>query len=730
MNKLNIGILMGGKSIEREVSFNSGRTICDHLDTTHYNVIPLFQTIKGQLFILPSQFMHRGKIIDFQERLHIEAQKITWDDLKQLVDCLYIALHGRWGEDGTLQGFLEILKIPYVGSKVMASALGMDKAIQKTFLKLAGIAVPKSLVVLPHEIDLFNPLTHPIGYPCVIKPHKEGSSLGVSVIHEHTELIDALHTACTINPGIRQPVLIEEYIQGMEFSCVVLTNYKTGELLPLPPTEIVLTKSTSFCDYDQKYMPGYATKYTPARCSAYNTERIQQTCIQTMRTLGITNMARIDGILTEHDEIFIIDPNTFTGTAPASFTFLQAAEVNMSHTNLINHLIETELHTYGITMAQQHYSISSTTRIRVAVLFGGNSNEKEISLESGRNVVYKLSPQKYEAIPLFVDSKFELYHINQRLLVRNKTHAIEQELEPKNKILWSNLSSIADFVFIALHGGQGENGCLQGTLEMLDIPYNGSSVLASSLCMDKYKTTQFLKQEGFSVPQAMLISREEFQEKTLSLDLPASYPLIVKPHDDGCSILVHKVNNDDELIRALTTLFNSGKKYALIEELIIGTELSVGVIGNKTAQALPPTQVIAEHGILSIEEKFLPGQGENRTPAPLASTTLQLIQKTMEEAYSRIGCKGYARIDCFYQSAHETGSKERVVILEVNTLPGLTPATCIFHQAAEVGIKPMDFIDLIVQLGLEEHSASTSTSPTDGPLDVLSTTPQNTTFTR
>ena len=142
MTKLRVGVLMGGKSIEKEVSFNSGRTICDHLDTMRYEIIPLFQTATNELYILPWHFLHRGKITDFFHRLSTQAEKIKWDDLKERVDFIYIATHGRYAEDGTLQGFLEVLGIPYFGSKVFGSALGMDKIMQKEFLQMQGIACP------------------------------------------------------------------------------------------------------------------------------------------------------------------------------------------------------------------------------------------------------------------------------------------------------------------------------------------------------------------------------------------------------------------------------------------------------------------------------------------------------------------------------------------------------------------------------------------------------------
>jgi D-alanine-D-alanine ligase len=276
------------------------------------------------------------------------------------------------------------------------------------------------------------------------------------------------------------------------------------------------------------------------------------------------------------------------------------------------------------------------------------------------------------------------------------------------KLEWADLPKVADFVFIALHGGFGENGCMQGALEMIGLPYNGSSVFASSLCMDKYKTCQFLKFKNFDVPENLLISKIDWQNNKLELiekiKSKIKFPLICKPHDDGCSVMVQKINNQEELENSLELLFNNNKNFALIEELITGMELTVGVIGNENPVALIPSQAIASKGVLSIEEKFLPGQGENQTPAAISKQAENFVRKVMADAYSAVCCKGYARIDCFYQDkdCSPTG-KERVVIIEINSLPGMTPATCIFHQAAEMGIKPMDFIDLIIALGFEEH---------------------------
>lgn len=738
MNKLRVGVLMGGKSIEHEVSFNSGRTVCDHLDSARYTIIPLYQTPQGSLYILPWHFLHRGKTTDFMHRCQREAQPITWDDLKDLVDFMFLAVHGRYAEDGTVQGFLDVLGIPYLGAKILSSALCMDKVIQKNVLKNAGIAVPQGIVIYPYELNKIlanqNMLDTMLAEaelqaPYIVKPSGEGSSIGVSLVQHRKDLEAAIRTAATVSGTHLQQVLIEEQITGMEFSCIVINDYMNKTLLPMPPTEIAQAEQNKIFDYEQKYMPGRALEHTPPRCSKEHMVKIQETCAAVTKLLDVKTVSRVDGFLQPDGSVIIFEANTITGMAPTSFLFREAAEIGMSHTGLINHLIQSELYEYGMLSHEEEQTITkmqnsmNTKKIRVAVLLGGQTHEKEISLESGRNVVYKLSPHTYEAIPVFVSSKMELFKLNQSQLVRNSTAEIENLVDESNKICWSELPQIADFVFIGLHGGKGENGAVQGTLEMLGLPYNGSSVLASALCMNKYKTNEFLRSNGINVPKSVLISKEDWnvqkQECLAHITKELGFPIIIKPHDDGCSTLVQKIKIESDIEAAVESIFLDGKTHALVEECITGMELTVGVIGNDEPRALPASQAVVTGEVLSIEEKFLPGAGENQTPAPISESAMRYVQSVMEKAYTLIGCKGYVRIDCFYQDCTQSPTgKERVIIIEFNTLPGLTPATCIFHQAAEIGIKPMDFIDMIVQLGFEQHKKRDVQTTQQEPLKV------------
>lgn len=709
---LRVGVLLGGKSIEREVSFNSGRTICDHLDPQLFQVVPLFQSATGNIYILPWSFLYRGKIADFQHRLESEAEKIAWDHLSQRVDFVYIALHGQYGEDGRLQAILELFKIPYLGTKLFGSAVGINKILQNQYLKMHGIRIAQGFGVTVAQVEELDMTLiqqrmqeNQVCFPVIVKPQAEGSSLGVFVARDGKELEAALRRSCFISSSLGQDVMIEEKLVGMEFNCIVITDNVSGKFVALPPTEIMLREGQDIFDYHHKYMPGAANKRTPPRCSDVNLQKIKQVCVDAMMALEFINCGRFDGFLTTSGDVVLLDSNTITGMSPSSFLFRQAAEVGMGHAQIINHLIKTELKQYFMENKTNNHG--STNRTRVAVLFGGPSNEKEISLESGRNVCYKLSPEKYEVLPFFVDSDMKLYHIPHTLLVSTSTQELNARVLPAMNVLWSDLPKKVDFVFNALHGGPGENGVVQGTLEMLGLPYNGPSVFTSALCMDKYKTGKFLQAKNFDVPRSLLFSKQDYMqgnfESLFAFLKSINFSCVVKPHDDGCSVLVSVPTNEQELRGVLAEIFEV-KEFALIEERIVGMELTVGVVGNASPRALMPSEAIAQRGILSIEEKFLPGAGENQTPARLAGEDILLVQQTVRDAYVAVGAVGYSRIDCFFQdeTVSPTGQK-RVVILEINTLPGLTPATCLFHQAAEENVRPMQLLDEIIQLGFQAH---------------------------
>lgn len=341
------------------------------------------------------------------------------------------------------------------------------------------------------------------------------------------------------------------------------------------------------------------------------------------------------------------------------------------------------------------------SRLRVGVIMGGMSWEREISLESGRNIYHNLDLSKYEGVPIFLDSKGRLWEMTLPLLVQNTTADIEARLEKEaTRIPYEKLKELVGFVYIGLHGKYGEDGCLQGLLELLGIPYTGSGILASAIGLDKHMTRRLLAAAGIRAPRYLAISErawhEQREEMEKEIEETLGYPCVVKPTREGCSIGLSVVREGEGLAPAMEKAFQYDIT-CLVEELLRGTEITCGVIGNENPIVFLPTETPPRGDFLTLEEKFLPGEGENITPARLPQEMIEKVQKVMLQAYKALGTKVYARIDGFVVDGE-------VIVTETNTLPGMTPSTCIFHQAAEEGMSPMDLITKVIELSLEAHS--------------------------
>ncbi len=340
-------------------------------------------------------------------------------------------------------------------------------------------------------------------------------------------------------------------------------------------------------------------------------------------------------------------------------------------------------------------------RLRVGVVMGGMSSEREISLESGRNIYFSLNPQKYEGIPIFLDEEGGFWQIPLQLLVQNTTADIADRLaDEATRIAYEQMKAVVDFIYIGLHGKYGEDGCLQGLLELLDVPYTGSGVMASAIGMDKHMQRRLLVAAGIEVPKYLPVSERDWEnsrEETLEeVEASLRYPCVVKPTREGCSTGLSVVRERGQMDAAMENAFQWDTT-VLVEELLEGMEITCGVMGNRELMAFPPTETIRRGEFLTVEEKFLPGEGENITPARLPEEAIRRVQEVMVQAYRALGLKAYARMDGFVIDGE-------VIVTEPNTLPGMTPSTCIFHQAAEVGMSPMEFIDRVIELSLEAHA--------------------------
>jgi D-alanine-D-alanine ligase len=296
-----------------------------------------------------------------------------------------------------------------------------------------------------------------------------------------------------------------------------------------------------------------------------------------------------------------------------------------------------------------------------------------------------------------------LWEIPLKLLMRNSTGDIEEDLnEEATRIPYESLPATADVICIGLHGKYGEDGCLQGLLEFLKIPYTGSGVLASALGMDKFVTRRILSLSGIDVPRTVPVHRHQWNAENMEgildrIGKEIGFPCVIKPTREGCSTAVKKVVSKEGIASALEDAFQWDNT-ALVEEFIDGIEVTCGVIEDGLPVALTPSETIPTDDVLSLEDKFLYGQGENKTPARVPDEILKRIQAAAVGTFSALNLKGYARIDMFVRK------DGRVAVLEPNTLPGMTPSTVLFHQAAASGITQMELVDRIIQSALAAHA--------------------------
>jgi D-alanine-D-alanine ligase len=341
MGKLRVGVILGGMSSEREVSLNSGRNVHDNLDREVYSPVPIFMDGEGRLWVIPWQLVSQNTTTDITERLKEEARRVAYEGLKEEIDFAFLSLHGKFGEDGCMQGLLELLGIPYTGPGVLASALGMDKHIQQRILQAAGIGVPESLLVRESEWrndreGVIRALFARFKLPLFTKPPREGSSIGVTLVRDEESLARGIEEALKWD----RAVLVEEFLDGIEFSSIILEE--EGEIRALEVTEI--TPQSDYFTYDDKYMPGRCRKFTPPRSiPPHVVEAIQQDAVRAFRALGFRSYGRIDGFCLKDGRILITDPNSSSGMAPSSFFFEQAACAGMLPSMILGRLIENAL---------------------------------------------------------------------------------------------------------------------------------------------------------------------------------------------------------------------------------------------------------------------------------------------------------------------------------------------------------------------------------------------------
>lgn len=304
---------------------------------------------------------------------------------------------------------------------------------------------------------------------------------------------------------------------------------------------------------------------------------------------------------------------------------------------------------------------------KVAVLMGGVSGEREVSLRSGAAVV--------------------------RALRERGHHVLEVDLGPSAVEQLAGLRGEVEMAFLTLHGRLGEDGTVQGVLELLEIPYTGSGVLASALAMDKLMSKRIFRAEGIPVAEDVVLTAVDMESAGLrriaeGVALDLGFPCMVKPNREGSTLGSSRASNTEELEKALEKALEYDDM-VLVERFIRGRELTVGLLGEEP-EALPVLEVVASKGVYDYECKYTRGMTEYLVPAPLPERLASELQRLAIRAHRALGCEGVSRVDFMVD---ERGG---IYCLEVNTLPGMTELSLVPKAAAAAGYSFPETVERIL----------------------------------
>ena len=555
IGKPRIAIFFGGPSSESDISLDSARTFYDSIKAQFCDWITLvFIAPDLQFYRLKPEWIYANKIADFyrQDKNHLET--IPPAALEEIItghDVLCPLLHGKYGEDGRFTRWCESLgRKAIVGSAAQALATIYSKA--DTLKALQEWSYPATRHVLidsskPADnefnsavYDNFNPDSE-----IFVKPNRGGSSDGVSVGRR-----DQLKDAIVYAKKFDEDVLLEEKIDGREFSIILIEDVDDN-VIALFPSEIVIhdTSAGEFNFYTRikKYMPGSGARHiTPINVDHQWLAQIRRQAVDLFDKFSLRDWARFDGFLSSGRQIYWTDLNGIPGYGLDSFLFQQAAIFGLSQQSISLMMMQRALKRENkqLIMPQPQ----NQSRLTVAVLGGGVTSERHVSRMSWLNVIQKLNTlQSYTVKSVYADSAGNYWHVPYFIALQHTVDEIEDiianheaymravdqadaELTAisshcrhlKNvdnfaplKLSLEELAKHADFVFIALHGGEGEDGTLQQKLDTLKIPYNGSGPAASKLAMNKHKTAQALasvKIDGFRPARQLLLSLAQISD--------------------------------------------------------------------------------------------------------------------------------------------------------------------------------------------------------------------------
>lgn len=352
--KLRIGLIYGGRSGEHEVSLASAQAVMANLDQNKYEVVPIGITKRGTWLLgtEPAQLIAAGRDVNQGESNNTTAVTLAGDPtLRRLIplqgdtplkndgklDVIFPVLHGTYGEDGTLQGLLEMANLPYVGCNVLGAALGMDKEKMKMVFSSVGLPVGPYLVYRRNQWErdpdtILNAIEQQLGYPNFVKPVNLGSSVGINKAHDRSELVHALNIAAEYD----RKIIIEQGINCRELECGVLGNDEpiasvVGEIIP----------SNEFYDYNAKYIDNKSQIVIPADLPQATAEEVRRQAVQAFLALDLSGLARVDFFLEKGTgQVYINEVNTLPGFTQISMYPKLWEASGVAYADLLNRLIE------------------------------------------------------------------------------------------------------------------------------------------------------------------------------------------------------------------------------------------------------------------------------------------------------------------------------------------------------------------------------------------------------
>lgn len=351
-------------------------------------------------------------------------------------------------------------------------------------------------------------------------------------------------------------------------------------------------------------------------------------------------------------------------------------------------------------------------KLKLGVIFGGMSTEHDVSITSGTSVIKNLDKEKYEIYPLYIDKDGNWYEYSKNINDIDVVD-VEEEIKEKTKIINPiEYLQECDVIFPVLHGLYGEDGTIQGMLELINKPYVGCRVLSSSVCMDKVYSKFIFENSNIDQAKYLYIKSfkdkyiyidKEFNEKIVTIDEINSlvekklrYPVFIKPSNSGSSIGINKANNKEELEKYVKYAAEFDRKI-LIEETIDGREVECAILGNEDVLASGVGEILSAEEFYTFDAKYKNSASRTVIPADIPKEIVEQIRKTAIKAFKAVDGKGLARVDFFIEN-----KTNKIKIIEINTIPGFTQISMYPKLWEQEEVKYSDLLDKLINLALEE----------------------------